>query len=270
MTRSGAALLVCALFACAVLVFAQKPFTQYHDTAEGYSNFPLPPDYDKPAEWIFTRLKFRDIQRYRNGRDLYWTMDYPRGDRHFAQGIRRLTRLDARSVEQVTEADGSGDIFNWPFLYGVEVGYMDLSEENAAEIKKYIDRGGFIMVDDFHGDIEWDNFRANLDLISPDYDIVDLDARDAIFHTVSDVNELIQIPSAAYIETGRTYEDKPGAVAPHFRAVRDPRGRIVMVICHNMDLGDAIEHSDNPLYPEHFSALAYRVLTNYVVYGMTH
>jgi hypothetical protein len=270
MTRWGAASLVCALFAYAALVFAQKPFTQYRDTAEDYSDFPLPSDFNKPAEWVFGRLKYRDISRFRYGRDLYWSMDYPRGDRHLAQGIRRLTRIDARSVEQVTEADGSGDVFNWPFLYVVEAGYMDLTEESAAELKKFLDRGGFMMIDDFHGDIEWDNFQANLDLISPDFVVVELDARDSIFHTASDVNELIQIPSAAYIETGRTYEDKPGAVPPHFRAIRDRRGRIIMVICHNMDLGDAIEHSDNPLYPEHFSALAYRVLTNYVVYGMTH
>ncbi len=268
MTRWGAAILASLLFGYAALTFAQKPFTQYRDTVEDYSNYPLPPDYNKPAEWVFARLKYRDIARFRYGRDLYWTMDYPRGDRHLAQGIRRLTRIDARSVEQVTEADGSDDIYNWPFLYAVEVGHLDLTEEQATQIKKFLDRGGFLMVDDFHGEDEWANFRANLDLISPDYDVVDLDARDPIFHTLSDVDELIQIPGAQFLQTGLTYE-QDGRV-PHFRAVRDKRGRVIVVICHNMDLGDAVENSDDPLYPERFSALAYRVWTNYVVYDLTH
>lgn len=268
MTRWGAAILACALFAYTALVFAQKPFKQYHETAEGYSNYPLPANYDKPAEWIFTRLKYRDIARFRYGLDIYWTMDYPRADRHFAEGIRRLTRIDARSVEQVTEPDGSDDIYNWPFLYGVEVGHMDMTEAHAAQLKKFFDRGGFLVVDDFHGEEEWEDFRANLDLISPDYEVVDLDARDTIFHTASDVGELIQIPGAQFLQTGLTYEHE-GRV-PHFRAVRDKRGRIIIAICHNMDLGDAIEHSDDPDYPERFASLAYRVWTNYVVYDLTH
>ncbi|MEI9813456.1 MAG: DUF4159 domain-containing protein [Acidobacteriota bacterium] len=268
MTRQRTALLTLALFLCAAFLYAQKPFQQYRDTAEDYSNYPLPADYDKPAEFVIARLKYRDVQRFKYGRDLYWTMDYPRGDRHLAQGLRRLTNLDVRSVEQVTEADGSDDIYNWPFLYAVEVGMWDLTEDQAAQIKKFLDRGGFLMVDDFHGDPEWENFQANMDLISPNYDIVDLDVRDTIFHTVSDVNELIQIPSAQYMGSGLTYE-KEGRI-PHFRAVRDARGRIIVVICHNMDFGDAIENSDEPQYPERFSALAYRMLTNYVVYSLSH
>jgi hypothetical protein len=81
---------------------------------------------------------------------------------------------------------------------------------------------------------------------------------------------LVQIPSAAYMQTGRTYEDKPGAVVPHFRAIRDAHGRIAVVICHNMDLGDSVEHSDNPEYPERFASLGFRVMTNYVVYALSH
>jgi hypothetical protein len=89
-----------------------------------------------------------------------------------------------------------------------------------------------------------------------------------VFHAVSDIKELIQIPGEQYIRSGLTYEK--GGIVPHFRAIRDKKGRIVVLICHNMDLGDAIEHSDNPAYPEEFSALAYRVLTNYVTYALSH
>jgi hypothetical protein len=267
-TRVGVAAVLAALLAGSAFLYAQKPFKQYRETAEGYGDYPLPDHWDRPSEWIFARLKYPDLFRLEFGIDRYWTMDYPRGDRHLAQGIRRLTTLDARPVEQVVELDGSDDIYNWPFLYAVEVGFMDLDEEKAEQLRKYLDRGGFLMVDDFHGEPEWENFLYNLDLVMPDALIEDLSPRDPIFHTVSDVNELIQIPSEGYVVTGLTYEK--GGVTPHFRAVRDKKGRIAIVICHNMDLGDSIEHSDNPEYAERFSALGYRVLTNYVVYNLTH
>jgi hypothetical protein len=259
--------LLLALVACA-LVHAQNPFKQYRETAERYDDYPLPKDWNQPAEWIFTRLKYPDIARFQNGIDLYWTMDYPRGDRHLAQGVERLTLVDARSVEQVTELDGSDDIYNWPFLYAVEVGMWDLDDEQAGQLRTFLDRGGFLMVDDFHGDAEWDNFEFVLDKVLPGHEVIDLDARDQVFHTVADVKELLQIPSAQYMQSGVTYEK--GGVIPRFRAIKDARGRIRIVICHNMDLGDAIEHSDNPAYPERFSQVGYRVMTNYVVYALSH
>lgn len=268
MTRLGIAALLAGLFTASLLLFAQKPFEQYRDTAEGYANYPLPPDWDKPAEWVFARLKYRDIARFQYGRDLYWTMDYPRGDRHLVQGIRRLTSIDARTVEQVTELDGSDDIYNWPFLYAVEVGFWDLTEAEAGQLRTYLERGGFLMVDDFHNEEEWNNFEYVMDLVLPGHDVVDLTVADQVFHTVADVKELIQIPSAQYMDSGVTYEK--GGILPHFRAIRDKKGRVAVVICHNMDLGDSIEHSDNPEYPERFSAVGYRVLTNYVVYALSH
>jgi hypothetical protein len=268
MTRPATVALLAALLAGSAFLYAQKPFQQYRNTVEDYSDYPLPSDWNKPAEWVFARLKYRDIARFQYGTDLYWTMDYPRGDRHLAEGVRRLTSVDTRSVEQVTELDGSDDIYNWPFLYAVEVGFWDLTEEQAAQLRTYLDRGGFLMVDDFHNEQEWDNFEYVMDLVLPGHDVVDLDAKDLIFHTVSDVNELVQIPSAQYMQSGVTYEK--GGVIPHFRAIRDAKGRIVVAICHNMDLGDSVEHSDNPRYPERFASLGFRVFTNYVVYALSH
>jgi len=250
------------------VLLAQKPFKQYQITIE-HNDFPLPADWDKPTEWVFARLKYRDPERFQFGDSYYWTMDYPQGDRHLAIGIRRLTTVDVRSVEQVTEPDGTDDIYNWPFLYGVEVGHVDFTEEQAAQLRDYLLRGGFLMVDDFHGEAEWERFQFGMNLVFPDRPIEDVEQKDLIFHTVSDVNKLIQIPSAGYIQTGLTYERLDGK-EPHFRGIRDAKGRLMVVINHNMDLGDAIEHSDNPRYPEEFAAAAYRVLTNYVVYNLTH
>lgn len=80
-----------------------------------------------------------------------WTMDYPRSDRHLLEGVRRLTRIDARSVEQVVDLDGTDDVYNWPMMYAVEVGHWLLPQDQANQLREYLLRGGFLMVDDFHG-----------------------------------------------------------------------------------------------------------------------
>ena len=111
--------------------------------------------------------------------------------------------------------------------------------------------------------------RLIMNLVFPDRPIEDLQQKDLVFHTISDVDQLIQIPGAQFLQTGITYEKGDGYPA-HFRGIRDDKGRLMVIINHNMDLGDAIEWSDNPRYPEKYSAAAYRVLTNYVVYNLTH
>ena len=127
---------------------AQKPFREY--PAIEYEQFPLPHDYLDQHEWTRARLKCPGINRgYLS--NLNWTMDYPRSDRHLLEGVRRLTRIDTRSVEQVVELDGTGDVYNWPMMYAVEVGHWMLPPEQAAQLREFLLRGGFLMVDDFHG-----------------------------------------------------------------------------------------------------------------------
>jgi hypothetical protein len=254
---------------------AQKPYKEW--PAIEYENFRLPPDGNTPHEWVRARLRYPDIVGYpdnlpRNGFGFagYWTMDYPRSDRHLLEGVRRLTRIDARSLEQVTELDHTDDIYNWPMLYGVEVGHWDLPQDQADQLREFIMRGGFLMVDDFHANQEWAIFMDSLERVFPNRPVVDLQNSDPIFHTIYDLNDRVQIPGAQYLETGRTYEKDESGRPEHWRAVYDDKGRIIVAICHNMDLGDAWEHSDNPLYSEKWAGLAYRIGMNYFIYDLTH
>ena len=98
----------------------------------------------------------------------YWTMDYPRSDRHLLEGVRRLTRIESRSVEQVVSLDGTPEIYNWPVIYAVEVGHWMLPDDQARQLREYLMRGGFLMVDDFHGDREWAVFTASMNRVFPD------------------------------------------------------------------------------------------------------
>ncbi len=98
--------------------------------------------------------------------------------------------------------------------------------------------------------------------------IQDIPPDDPIFHVLYDIDDLSQIPGAQFLQTGRMYE-QDGYTA-RWRAIYDDDGRIMVAICHNMDLGDAVEHSDTPQYPESWSARAMRAFINYVIYSLTH
>src|SRR5579871_3350785 len=244
---------------------AQKPFREY--PAIEYENFPLPPDYQEKTEWTRARLKCPGIgYGYRSL--LNWTMDYPRSDRHLLQGVRRLTRINTRSVEQVVELDGGDDVYNWPMMYAVEVGHWSLPDDQAAQLREFLLRGGFLMVDDFHGTREWQIFINSMSKVFPDRPIEDLPNNDPLFHTLFDLDERFQVPGAQWLSTGRTYEQD--GFEPRWRAIRDDQGRVMVAICHNMDLGDAWEWSDDPRYPEKWAGLAYRIAMNYFIYDLTH
>jgi Domain of unknown function (DUF4159) len=262
---------------------AQKPFKEWPGIE--YDDFALPSDYQKTAEWTRARLRYPDIAGYpktiqflQDGRPFpgYWTMDYPRSDRHLLEGVRRLTRIDSRSVEQVVTLDGTDEVYNWPVLYGVEVGHWNLDDTEAKQLREYLLRGGFFMVDDFHGEDpyrglrEWDTFLRSMNKVFPERQIEDLPNDDPIFHTIYDLQERFQVPGALYFETGLTYEAGETGKTPHWRGIRDDKGRVMVAIFHNMDLGDAWEHSDEARYQEKWATLAYKIAMNYFVYDLSH
>ena len=261
-----------------LVLAAPRPFRQYLgiEYGDNYVYAPLPRDHDRPAEWVFARLMYPSHYASRYGDWGWdwtqglaaWTIDYPRGDRHIAEMVGRLTAVDARTVEQPVNLDDDDDVFYWPWLYAVEVGSWALTNEQARKLREYLLRGGFLMVDDFHGPNEWEIFMESMTRVFPDRPVQDILPEDPIFHVLYDVDDLSQIPGAQYLQTGRTWEG--GGLVPHWRAIYDDDGRIMVMICHNMDLGDAVEHSDTPQYPENYSARAMRAFINFVIYSMTH
>jgi hypothetical protein len=260
-----------------VLAF-QQPFREYPGVE--YEQFPLPPDYRQPSEWAFARLMYPPMmggfgRRY--GRryagdwtqgSSSWTTDYPRSDRHFSEALRRLTRINARSVEQPVNLDDGDDVFYWPWLYAVEVGHWDLTDAQAKKLRDYLLRGGFFMCDDFHGTFEWQVFEASMKRVFPDRPIVDIDNDDQIFHALYDLDDRYQVPGAQFLYSGRTSEQD--GYEARWRGIYDDKHRLMVAICHNMDLGDSWEWADEPRYPEKYSALGIRIGVNYVVYAMTH
>ncbi len=230
-------------------------------------SMPWPADGDDPSEWVFGRLRYKNHPPRLNRGD--WSTDYPKADRHFIQGLRRLTLINARSTEQVVGPD-TDDVFDYPWLYAVEVGGMGFSPDEARRMRQYLLRGGFLLVDDFHGDLQWAGFAEAMAEIFPDRPIVDLKDSDQIFHTVFELDQRFQVPGLAAMMYGRTYEDYGGDTQPRWRGILDDKGRVMVAICFNMDLGDGWEHADAPWYPEKYTSHAYRIAINYIVYAMTH
>jgi hypothetical protein len=111
-------------------------------------------------------------------------------------------------------------------------------------------------------------FNAGLKRIFPDRPVVEIDSADPVFHTLYDLDHRFQVPGEQFVDTGRTWE-KDGKT-PHWRGIYDDKGRLMVAICFNMDLGDSWEHADNPRYPSKFSDLGIRIGVDYIVYAMSH
>lgn len=196
-----------------------------------------------------------------------WTTDYPEAEYHFTMGVGRLTRVDIGDEARMLQVTDDA-IFDYPWLYAVEVGHWYLDDTEAARLREYLLRGGFLMTDDFHGTQEWAYFVESMQRVFPDRPIVEIEESNEVLHVLYDLNERIQIPGIAALRYGVTYERD--GVQPHWRGIYDDSGRLMVAINFNMDLGDAWEHADDAFYPETMTTLAYRFAVNYVIYAMTH
>lgn len=225
-----------------------------------------------PYEFYFTRMAYSGVgwRGYAS-----WSIDYPKADRQFMTGIQRLIdRLDAYGHENpILLTDPQ--LHRYPFLYAVEVGFMSLSEEEVLALRRYLDAGGFLVIDDFWGARELRNLVKEMRRVLPDRSIVDVPIDHPVFHCFYDVNEIVQVPNLqkgqemALGIPGATTSEK-GGYEPKVKGVFDDDGRLMVAINWNSDLGDAWEWAENALYPLEYSTYAYQMGVNYIVYAMTH
>jgi hypothetical protein len=286
------------LGACAALVgtlFAfQRPFREFPGVEYRLGEIPLPPDYKVPGEWTFARLMYPPIaggRRFGGGYGGYgggmgagfgrgygggmdwehgnsiWTQDFPRADRHFSQAVRRLTRLAVRSVEQDVNLD-EGDAYDWPWLYSVQAGRWSLTDKQVAAMREFLLRGGFLMADDFWGENDWEIFSMNMRRVFPNRDIVDLPNDSGIFHSVYDLTGRYQVASQGSVNRGVTFKCQP--CPDKWRGIYDDKGRVMVAITFQSDVGDSWEWADAPTYPAESAALGIRIGIDYIVYAMTH
>lgn len=220
---------------------------------------------EQDHEFVFARLIYNGRIRgyYKN-----WYTDYPKSDRQLIMGLKRLTNLDIADQERAVPITDP-DLFKYPFLYTSEAGQMVLSDQDAAILREYLARGGFWVLDDFWGSFEWANFERQMRKVLPGMEIKDIPRDHPIFHCFYDIDRIIQVPSLAYAFNGGITFEQDGFEA-YCKGIWDENGRLMVVINHNTDLGDAYEWADEPKYPNQFSGYAYRMAINFIIYALTH
>jgi hypothetical protein len=231
------------------------------------------PDYD--GGFRFCRVWFRNGSA---GDGDGWFVDYPRADENLSIRLMEVTRT------RVTQ-DGEGNpypvivrltdpsLFRCPFVMMSEPGGAYLSNDEAANLRAYLQKGGFLWVDDFWGERAWRNWENQIGkALSPaEYPIIDLTVDHTMFRMLFPVQTLPQIPNVGLWRAERRTSERIDSDELHVRGIEDRHGRVMVLMTHNTDFGDAYEReSDDPSYFQHFSINGYAIGIDVLLYAMTH
>jgi hypothetical protein len=219
-----------------------------------------------------TKFQFARM-RYPGGIPEYvknWYTDYPNMDRNLTTLMRRLTGIDVGPP--VVFEPSKGEIFKYPLVYSVEPEQMVLGPREITNLREYLNRGGLWFADDFHGDEEYDLFLQQIQRVLPGASPVELDTSHPLFHCLYDIDKIIQVTndSIAKCADCEQWENGPSGKIPKVFAVFDEHGRIKVLMAWNTDLGDGLEWADDPAYPAYYSTYAFKLVSNVIVYAMSH
>ena len=224
---------------------------------------------DPEAEFHMARLKYASGQGQRAWRP-WWAIDYPEAEFHLTRGLSRLTSLDVADDSRHLQLTDE-EIFDYPWLFAQQAGRWYLGAAEVAQLREYVGRGGFLVVDDFHGEYDWQVMSDALRRAFPDWPIQPLPEDHALMNVLYDLDQNTQIPGRRHLYRALGGKIEARLYGPaEWHGIHDEQGRLVVAINYNMDMGDAWEHADDPVYPVPMTSLAYRFAVNYIVYAMTH
>jgi hypothetical protein len=257
----------------ATVVVAQRRFRGQTSSRGEVPEWSNEPGFEKDT-FVFTRIEYNSGYGRGWGRG-GWATDYRDADLNFSFRLQQLTSLKVDPEGKFLRLTDP-DLFNHPFIYIVEPGRMELDQDEVKALRRYLLSGGFLMVDDFWGEAEYENLYDQMKQVFPDREPRELDLTHQIFHCVFDLKEKPQIPNYELGESsqwngGITWE-RPDARTPHYRAIFDDKDRMMVIICHNTDNGDGWEREG--VYEYYFREFsekkAYPLGINIVFYAMTH
>jgi hypothetical protein len=208
----------------------------------------------------------------------WWQTDFADADQNLLRGVRRLTTVDTSAESYKAVALTDPELFEHPFLY-INMKRIPLSGGNgpnfsqpeAAALREYMLRGGFVMLDDFWGEAHWQDFLTELNKIFPDRPLRQLKPGHPLFHCFFDIRQIMQVPGRGVTWNygwGFTLENQNYPPAVH--GLFDPNERLMMVVNFNTDLGDGLEHTYDRFYPTRYSNAAYKLAINTIIYAMSH
>jgi len=219
---------------------------------------PANPAYD--GRFTYARIRFTQSCCVMDGRywDVKWGHDYPRSDSHFPKILREITTMRVRSDASVIVTLDDPQLFKFPFAYLCEPGYWLPSDQEAAGLRDYLLKGGFLIVDDFVG-AHWYNFETQMRKVLPEARLIPLTAAHPIFDTFYRIESLDFIHPYFGVEAQfyGIFEDN------------DPRKRLMVIVNYNFDVSEYWEFSDTGLFPIDLSNEAYKLGVNYVIYAFS-
>jgi len=215
-----------------------------------------------PSEFYFTRGVYSSPWRWNS-----WAIDFPKADRQFMAAVNTLVDMNASERENAVRLDDP-ELRRFPFLYMLEIEGMSLTPPEVEGLRDYLLAGGFLVVDDFWGAYAFANLEQEMRRVLPEHSIVEIPSDHPIFNMVYRIDEVIQVPAIGNYYGGRTWE-RDGYEA-FVRGIFDHKGRVMVVINGNTDLGDAWEWFERPEYPLQFSSFAVQMGVNFIIYSMSH
>jgi len=240
----------------------------------GVPEWEVEPAFAKDT-FTFVRLRYSSARGYSGwGGSGDWRTDYPDAELNLAYRLQQMTSLKVDPDGKVLSISDP-ELFNYPFVYIVEPGDLYFEDQEVPILKKYLLNGGFLMVDDFWGEREYASFYRQMNRVFADREPVELDISHAIFNIVFELKEKPQIPNVqrgTYSQYDHITWERWDAQTPHYKGISDDQGRLMVIICHNTDLGDGWEREgDNIYYFREFSEKkAYPLGINIIFYAMTH
>lgn len=265
-------LLLLLLLVSTAVVAQRGGFRRGGITTERYGvpEWTNPPGFEKDV-FTFARIQYDSGYGRGWGRGGGWATDYRDADLNLSFRLQQLSALKVDPEGKVVRLTDP-DLYQFPFVYMSEPGSLFFSDEEVLALRRYLLNGGFLMVDDFWGEAEWENFHEQIKRVFPDREPVELPPDHPVFHCVFDLKTKPQIPGVdSWLRSGVTYE-RWDATEVHYRGLFDDQGRMMAIICHNTDLGDGWEEeATNPDYFREFSEkYAYPLAVNIIFYAMTH
>ncbi|MBI3413831.1 MAG: DUF4159 domain-containing protein [Verrucomicrobia bacterium] len=243
-------------------------------------NVPVwPLDKQCPRDvFTFARIKYTSSQRERSS--YAWWTDFPDADLNLSFRLQELTALKVNPEPTVVELLDPR-LLDYPWILMSGIANITLTEAEAKALGNYLLNGGFMMVDDFWGQAEWDAIESALKQALPGRHWVDLPRTHDIFHIVCDLpNDLsLQTPNIGFAIrnkfTGITWEDNHiggNTHDAHFRAYFDDKDRMMVFLCHNTDNGDGWEEEqrDAWFFSNFSEKKNYPLAINVIFYAMTH
>src|SRR2546426_7562311 len=225
----------------AALLIAPMAGAQFRRQRPRYA---APQDFD--GSFQFCRIVFRQNP---NGDGGDWSVDWPRADENLSIRLSELTKTSVGFDESGTPKHvlirlGSPELFRCPFIMMTEVGALYMDEVEAKSLREYLMKGGFLWADDFWGSYAWQWWSGQIAKALPprEYPIFDVPLDHPIFHTLFNIKEIPQIPNIGlWVRAQLTSERGEDSAVPHFRGINDSKGRLIVVMTHNTDFGDAYE-----------------------------